>query len=53
MFSILRHSRLALLVLVLVAAGCAEGIKFEPGTTSSVDYDNNSNDNNSNDNSDY
>ncbi len=45
MFSILRHSRFALLVLTLVIAGCAEGIKFEPGTTSSVGYDNNSNDN--------
>ena len=39
MFGILRHSTLALLVLVLGLAGCA-GMEFEPLANSNDGYDN-------------
>ena len=54
MFSILRHSRLAVLVLVL--AGCAGGLSIEPPTfDSSVndDNDNSSSDNSGSDSTGY
>ena len=49
MFSILGHSRLA--VLVLVPAGCAGGLSIEPPTFDSSANDNDDNDNSSSDNS--
>ncbi len=45
MFSILRHSRLVVLVLVFALAGCAEELSVEPPT-----FENSANDN---DNMDY
>ncbi len=44
MFSILRHSRLAVLVLVLALAGCAGELSIEPPTFDSSVNDNDSND---------
>ena len=42
MFRILRHSRLAVLVLVLALAGCADEISIEPPTFDSSANDNDS-----------
>ena len=49
MFSILGHSRLAVLVFAL--AGCAGGLSIEPPTFDSSVNDNDDNDNSSSDNS--
>ncbi len=43
MFGILRHSRVALLVLVFALAGCAGGISIEPPNFDSSDNDNDDN----------
>ncbi len=49
MFSILRHPRFALLILVLGLAGCANGFEFEPQANSNDAYDTNATGNDSND----